>query len=101
MAAKVAGTSRAKGRGWVAIFLLGFVAVASGVIWRRSAGYDGAKRLADLDRSRMQLEAQKARLEADIRDLSSRLRLGPVVEKGLQMKVAPDSQVIILPRPPR
>ena len=49
----------------------------------------------------MQLEAQKARLEADIRDLSSRLKLGPVVEQRLQMKVAPDSQVIILPRPPR
>ena len=85
----------------MAVILLGFVAVASGVIWRRSTGYDGAKRLADLERSRMQLGAQKARLEADIRDLSSRIKLGPVVEKGLQMRVAPDSQIIILPRPPR
>ena len=101
MAAKVGGASRARGRGWVAVILLGFVAVASGVIWRRSTGYDGAKRLADLERSRMQLGAQKARLEADIRDLSSRIKLGPVVEKGLQMRVAPDSQIIILPRPPR
>ena len=101
MAPKGVGSTRGRGRAWVAIILLGFVAVASGVIWRRSTGYDAARRIAELDRSRMQLEARKARLEADIRDLSSRLKLGPVVEQRLQMKVAPDSQVIILPRPPR
>lgn len=101
MAPKGVGGTRPRGRAWVAIVLLGFVAVASGVIWRRSTGYDAARRIAELDRSRMQLEARKARLEADIRDLSSRLKLGPVVEQRLQMKVAPDSQVIILPRPPR
>ena len=96
-------TKRVTGRGRVrvALALFGFVLVASGVIYRRSVGYAGARRIDELDRKRAQLEARQARLESDIRDLSSRVKLGPVVEQRLNMHTAPDSQVIILPRPPR
>ena len=90
-----------RGRAWIAVALFSFVLVASGVIYRRSVGYAGARRIDELDRNRTQLEGRQGRLERDIRDLSSRVKLGPVAEQRLQMHTAPDSQVILLPRPPR
>ncbi len=93
-------TSRVKGRGRlvIGVVLLGFVCVASGVIWRRSVGYAGARALADLDRKKKALEDRRVRLETDIRDLSSREKLGAVVERNLNMRVPPDNSVIMVPR---
>lgn len=93
-------TSRVKGRGRlvVTLVLLGFVCVASGVIWRRSVGYAGARALADLDRRKKALEDRRVRLEADIRDLTSREKLGAVVEKTLGMRVPADNSVIMVQR---
>jgi hypothetical protein len=93
-------TPRVKGRGRlvVTLVLLGFVCVASGVIWRRSVGYAGARALADLDRRKKALEDRRVRLEADIRDLTSREKLGPVVERA-GMRVPTDNSVIMVPRP--
>lgn len=90
-----------RGRARVAMALLGFVVVASGVIWRRSHGIEQARRIRELDRERAQLEARKAKLQSDIRDAASRVKLGPVVERDLGMRVPSDSQVIYLPRGPR
>lgn len=90
-----------RGRARVALALLGFVLVASGVIWRRSHGIEQARRIRELDRQRAQLEGRKAKLQSDIRDAASRVKLGPVVERDLGMRVPPDSQVIYLPRGPR
>ena len=92
---------RVKGRGRpiVALVLIGFVLVATGVIWRRSFGIAQSRELRELDKQRLELEAQKARLQGEIRDLSSRARLAPIAEQRLNMHVPNDSQVIILPRP--
>ena len=107
-AAPAAGGSRpAKRRGGkgsgrgrlLAAILLGFLLVATGVIWRRSFGIARSRDLRELDKRRVQLEARRAQLESEIRDLSSRAHLAPIVEQRLQMHVPTDSQVVILPRP--
>jgi len=87
-----------RGRAWVALALLGFVLIGAGVIWRRAAGIAHARELRALEQRRLQLRAQRAQLESDIRDLSSRGKLVPVVEQRLQMHVPNDTQVVILPR---
>jgi cell division protein FtsL len=99
-AARRPGKKRGRGR-QLALVLLGFLLVATGVIWRRSYGIARSRELTELDKRRVQLEARRAQLESDIRDLSSRARLAPIVEQRLQMHVPTDSQVVILPRPPR
>ena len=90
---------KGRGRPIVALVLVGFVLLATGVIWRRSFGIAQSRELRELDKQRLELEAQKARLEAEIRDLSSRAKLAPIAEQRLNMHVPNDSQVIILPRP--
>ncbi len=94
-------TSRVGGRGRfvVGAVLLGFVCVASGVIWRRSVGYAGARALADLEGKKKALEDRRVRLEAELRDLTSREKLGAVVERNLDMRVPADNSVILVPRP--
>ena len=96
----------ARGRKWgwgipFALALAGFLAVAMGVIWRRSYGTARSRDLQALEQRRVQLEARRTQLESEIRELSSRTRLAPVVERRLQMHVPSDSQVVILPRPSR
>ncbi|MFL5575809.1 MAG: cell division protein FtsL [Gemmatimonadaceae bacterium] len=83
----------------IALLLVGFVLVATGVIWRRSFGIAQSRELRELDRRRLELEAQRARLQGEIRDLSSRAKLAPIAEQRLDMHVPDDSQVVILPRP--
>jgi cell division protein FtsL len=94
--------SKKSGRGrLLALLLIGFLLVATGVIWRRSYGLARARELTELDRRRVQLQARRTQLESEIRDLSSRAKLAPIVEQRLQMHVPADSQVVILPRPAR
>ena len=83
------------------LVLVGFLLVTTGVIWRRSYGIARSRELTELEKRRGQLDARRAQLESEIRDLSSRARLAPIVEQRLQMHVPADSQVVILPRPPR
>lgn len=104
--AKPARDRGGRGRKWgwgvpFALVLAGFLAVAMGVIWRRSYGTARSRELQELERQRVQLEARRTQLESEIRELSSRTRLAPIVERRLQMRVPSDSQVVILPRPPR
>ena len=94
------GRKRGRGR-QLALLLASFLLVATGVIWRRSYGIARSRELTELDRRRVQLEARRAQLESEIRDMSSRARLAPIVEQRLQMHVPADSQVVILPRPSR
>jgi cell division protein FtsL len=86
----------------VFVALVGFVLVATGVIWRRSLGSVRAREQQQLEHQREALEAERARLEGDIREASSLARLAPVVEARLNMHLpASDSQVILLQRPAR
>ena len=86
-----------RGRSIIAALLVGFVVVASAVIWRRSYGIVQGRRLADLDRELVQLEADRARLAGQIRDESSRDKLWPIAER-LGMHVPDDRQVRFIHR---
>lgn len=86
------------GRSLVLVGLLGFFVVAMGVIARRTFGISQARQIRDLEVRRDALDASRVQLEVEIREASSRARLGPIVQQRLQMYVPADSQVIILPR---
>jgi cell division protein FtsL len=86
-------------RSIVALVLVGFVLVATGVIARRTYGIDQARALRELDRRRQALEAERVKLDGEIRDASSRARLAPIAEQRLNMHVPSPDQVIMLPRP--
>ncbi|HEY9479848.1 MAG TPA: hypothetical protein VIP79_07145 [Gemmatimonadaceae bacterium] len=90
-----------RGRAWVALVLVSFVLIAASVIWRRTAGVEQARELRSLRERRAQLEARKAQLETDIRRISSRSSIVPIVERRLEMHVPNDTQVVILTRAPR
>jgi cell division protein FtsL len=85
----------------VALLLVGFLLLGTGVIWRRAVGQAQALKLQALEARRTQLDAQRAQLENDIRDLSSRAKLAPVAEGRLHMHVPNDTELVILRRTPR
>ncbi len=87
-----------RGRSFVALALVAFVLVASLVVWRRSVGVAESRTLEALRREQAQLEARKAQLERDIRDLSSRAVLAPIAERVLGMHVARDDEQVFLIR---
>jgi cell division protein FtsL len=87
-----------RGRTLLALVLAAFVCVALSIVWRRTIGIGQSERLAALDAKRSELEGERARVESDIRDASSRQRLGVVAESLLGMHVPSDRQVVILPR---
>lgn len=87
-----------RGRTRVALILGAFVLVALAIVWRRTIGIGESERLAQLDAKRVELEGERARLESDIRDASSRQTLGASVEHRLGMHIPTDKQVVILPR---
>jgi hypothetical protein len=87
-----------RGRALVAVILGAFVLVAVSIIWRRTIGIGESERLAQLDAKRVELEGERARLESEIRDASSRRSLGATVEGRLGMHIPTDQQVVILPR---
>jgi cell division protein FtsL len=87
-----------RGRTLVALVLAAFVLVALAIVWRRTIGIGQAETLAKLDARRTELEGERARLEGEIRDASSRQSLGVAAESRLGMHVPTDKQVVILPR---
>jgi cell division protein FtsL len=88
-----------RGRSIVGLVLVGFVLVATGVIWRRSFGNARAREQQRLEQQREALEAERAKVEGDIRDASSRATLAKVAEERLNMHIPSDSLVIYLQRP--
>lgn len=90
-----------RGRTIVGVVLAAFVLVALAIVWRRTIGIGESERLAELDARRVELEGERARLESEIRDASTRQTLGATVERRLGMHIPTDRQVVILPRPAR
>jgi cell division protein FtsL len=87
-----------RGRSIFGMLLGAFIIVTLTVVWRRSVGIAGAREIQSLDSKRTNLEGERARLESELRDLTSRQKLGPIVEQKLGMHVPSGSQVVILPR---
>jgi cell division protein FtsL len=85
----------------VAVVLVGFVLIASGVIARRVLGVQWQTEIRRLQERRAALDADRVRLEAMIRDASSRARLQPIAEQKLNMHIpTADEQVILNRRVP-
>lgn len=89
---------KAGGRSIVAVVLVGFVLVASGVIARRVLGVRWQTEIRKLQEKRGALDADRVRLEGSIRDASSRARLQPIAELRLNMHIPTAEQQVILPR---
>ena len=87
-----------RGRSLVGLVLGAFLLIAMSIVWRRTIGISQSERLAILDAKRATLESERARIDAEIRDASSRQNLGTTVERRLGMHVPTDKQVVILPR---
>jgi cell division protein FtsL len=95
-------------RSLIALALIGFVLVATGVIARRVYGVREQRDIRKLQKTREALIADRIRLEGEIRDASSRAHLQPIAEQRLNMHIPKaDQQVnLTLPdsatkRPPR
>src|SRR5476649_1977065 len=83
-------------RSLIAVLLVGFVLVTTGVIARRVKGLQQQREIRDLQRTRDALDADRIRLEGEIRDASSRARLQPIAEQRLNMHIPkPDEQVFL------
>lgn len=96
----MAARKPARGRTRVALILVGFVVIASAVIWRRTIGLREAAEVRRLQVERATLDGQATKLESDIRMMSDRERLGAIAEQRLHMRVPDDSQVIVLSHAP-
>lgn len=71
------------------------------IVWKRSFGIAQSRQVQQIDRRRSDLEGQRAKLESEVRDLTSLQHLGPVVEQKLGMHVPAGKQVVILNRQPK
>lgn len=89
-----------RGRSAIAIGLAAFLVVTTSVVWRRARGSATAIRLHELGSRIDDLEAQRARLEGEVRRASSQVELMPRLNR-LGMRVPSDSEVIHLPDPVR
>ncbi|MDB4907527.1 MAG: cell division protein FtsL family protein [Gemmatimonadetes bacterium] len=86
------------GRALVVAILVGFLLVATGVIARRSYGIRQQRIGVELQHRREALEADRVRLDAEVREASSRARLAPVVQQRLDMHLPDQGQIIYVPR---
>ena len=94
MARKVGASGRLR----FALVLLGFVAIASVIVLRRTYGIRAANELQAMETRRSGLIAERRRLESEIRIASSRAQLQPIAERRLQMHVPSEDQVVYLGR---
>ena len=99
MATKRSVSARRPGRrSIIAVVLVGFVLVTSGVIARRVVGVRQQTEIRRMREKRTALEAERIRVEGAIRDASGRARLQPIAEQRLNMHIPTADQQVILPR---
>lgn len=88
-----------KGRHWIAVWLIVFLAAAAFVIARQTSGYRMARALADAREARARLEGQRGELERRLRAAKSRAVLVPRAQR-LGLRLPSDSEIVLLPAPP-
>ena len=81
------GRVAARRRSAIAVLLVGFVLVATGVIARRALGVRQQTEIRKLQLRRDSLQQERIRLEGVIREASSRARLQPIAEQRLNMRL--------------
>jgi hypothetical protein len=89
---------RAKGRYWVAGWLIFFLAILAWVASRQTAAVVAAAELEQLRQQRTALEARQGELLARIRTARSREVLIPRAQ-AMGLRLPADSEIIILPVP--
>ena len=89
---------RLKGRHWLAVWLIAFLAVAWIVIARYNSSLAMARELAEMRTRRANLEGHRADLERRIRAAESRAVLVPRAQR-LGLRLPSDSEIILLPLP--
>ena len=90
---------RFKGRHWVILWLLIFLAGALVVVARQTTALHTARRLYHLREERSSLEARRAELERRIRVASSRQVLVPMAEREFGLHEPADSEFVLFPMP--
>ena len=88
-----------KGRHWVALWLAGFLLVASVVVWRQTEALATARELRQLEATRGALETTKAGASASVRRARSRAELVPLVASRLGLRLPQDTEIVILQGP--
>lgn len=88
-----------RGRHWVAVWLLAFLAVAWVLIARQTAGLRAARALVEARADRAELEGRRAELERRIRTARSRAVLLPLARQRLGLRLPSDSEIVLLPVP--
>lgn len=96
---RVKSRAKPRGRSWLAVVLVALVLVAVVIVWRRVAGVQAEREIEQLADRRRTLEAERAQLEAQIREAESLARIAPIARTKLGMHVASDSQYVLVPRP--
>jgi cell division protein FtsL len=90
---------KVRGRFWLGLWLLVFLAVTVAIVARQRAALATAGELNRLRVQRSALESRRADLESRIRDASSRAVLVPRAEARLQLHLPADSEVKTLSLP--
>jgi hypothetical protein len=90
---------RLKGRHWVLLWLLIFLACALVVVARQTTALHTASRLTHLREERSSLEARRAELERRIRLASSRQILVPMAKRAFRLHEPADSEFVLFPMP--
>jgi cell division protein FtsL len=90
---------KVRGRIWLGLWLVVFLAVAVAVIARQRAALDTAAELNELRERREALEAERAEYERRIREGSSRSVLVPRVQERLKLRLPSDSEYVTLQLP--
>lgn len=90
-----------KGRHWVALWLIGFLAVAVAVVRRQTEALATASQLRTLQGARAALETSRSGAAASVRRARSRAVLVPLAAGRLGLRLPQDSEIVILqsPRP--
>jgi hypothetical protein len=90
---------RLKGRHWIALWLVAFLAATWGVYARQTAAIRAARELTDLRARRANLEGHRAELERRVRAAASRAVLVPRAQALLGLHLPSDSEIILLTAP--
>jgi hypothetical protein len=88
-----------KGRHWIAVWLLAFLAVTWLVYARQTAAIRDARALAELRGRHANLEGHRADLERRIRAAEGRAVLVPRAQQKLGLRLPADTEIILLPVP--
>ena len=90
-----------RGRHWIAVWLLAFLAAAWIVIARQTSAIRMARSLAAVRDTATSLEGKRAELERRIRTAESRTVLVRRAREQLGMHLPADTEIILLPIPSR